>query len=398
MTLKAGITSLIAAFSMLAKAESPALPVVPQKIPEPRADGTIYLDGTDGVPHATNINPLLQARLTSFLIDARSPIAAVVVADVKTGAILAMAQGRSPESFNAKTHTALHPSFPAASIFKTVVTTAALEMADFEGQDSTGLIGGCAHVRESGDWLSEKPQPYASPMSLKLAFGKSCNGYFAKIAVNQLGIGIITNFARRYGWETGYATDFFADKSPFMPPTPETSSTHTVGSFAAGFGKVGLSAVHAAHLMMTIAHGGRPMPLRLFRDTPTTDPKSIQPIYSETTSQRLSEILESSVKGGTASFAFRRGKYKKIRDFVGGKTGTLTGTSPRGLTTWFAGLAPIENPEVVVASVVLLEDRWVIKGPNLAAEGFLAYFEEGRNAVPIATAVLPPKPDAPRKN
>ena len=114
-----------------------------------------------------------------------------------------------------------------------------------------------------------------------------------------------------------------------MPPAPASSSTHAVGSFAAGFGKVGLSAVHAAHLMMTVAHRGHPMPLRLFKDTPVSDPKQTPPIYSATTGERLNTLLDSAVKGGTASYAFRRGKYKKLRNFVGGKTGTLTGTSPR---------------------------------------------------------------------
>ncbi len=125
MTLKAGITSLFAAFAMLAQAETQPLPMVPEQIPEPKVDGTIYLNDQSGTPRATTLHPWLQARLTSFLIDARSPIAAVVVADVKTGSILALAQGRSPANFGAKTHTALHPSFPAASVFKTVVTTAA---------------------------------------------------------------------------------------------------------------------------------------------------------------------------------------------------------------------------------------------------------------------------------
>jgi cell division protein FtsI/penicillin-binding protein 2 len=87
-------------------------------------------------------------------------------------------------------------------------------------------------------------------------------------------------------------------------------------------------------------------------------------------------ILDASVLGGTASFAFRRGKYTKLRGLVGGKTGTLTGSSPPGLTTWFAGMAPTDQPEVIVASVVMLEGRWIVKGPSLAAEAFWAYFDQ----------------------
>lgn len=360
-----------------AAAESP-LPQVPVHLPDASADGLIYLQA-DGKPRATTLIPEMQAHLSNYLIDSRSPIAALIVADVQTGSILAMVQGRSPEDWGGKTHTALHAGFPAASLFKTVVTTAAFEVADMEAQEPMGLNGGCSHVRETGEWLKERSPQGVSRMSLRRAFGSSCNGFFAKIGVNNLGLGIITEFARRFGWETGFATDFKTEKSPFRPPSPTSSSTHTVGRFAAGFGKVGLSAVHAAHVMLTIANKGVPRPLRIFRDTPVADVKDVAPLYSAATSDRLMEILDASVKGGTASFAFRRGKLRKLRDYVGGKTGTLTGSSPKGLTTWFAGVAPVQNPEIVVASVVMLDDYWHIKAPNLAAEGVWEYYDAKLN-------------------
>lgn len=227
-------------------------------------------------------------------------------------------------------------------------------------------------------------------MSLRKAFGSSCNGYFAKMAVNNLGIGAINQFAKKLGWTMPLATDFAIEKSPYRPPSPLSSSAHTVGKFAAGFGNVGLSAVHAASLMMTIAHRGHPIPLHIFRNSPGITAPSSDGVYSEATGDRLLEILDASVLGGTASFAFRRGKYAKLRGLVGGKTGTLTGSTPKGLTTWFAGLAPTENPEVVVASVVMLEGRWIVKGPSLAAEAFWAYFDYARMAAATPSTLQTP--------
>jgi cell division protein FtsI/penicillin-binding protein 2 len=379
----AGVLLFSATTGPVGHAEEPTpeagLGVVPMHLPDPEADGVIYFQTADGKPRATTLIPEMQAELTNYLVDSRSPIAALVVADVQTGSILAMVQGRSPEDWGGKTHTALHSGFPAASLFKTVVTTAAFEIADMESTAPVGLNGGCSHVRETGEWLKERTPTDVSRMSLRRAFGASCNGFFAKIGVNNLGLGIITDFARRFGWETGFATDFKVERSPFRPPSPTTSSTHTVGRFAAGFGKVGLSAVHAAHVMITIANQGRPRPLRIFKDTPIADAKSLQPLYSESTSEHLMGILDATVKGGTASFAFRRGKYRRLRDYVGGKTGTLTGTSPKGLTTWFAGMAPVQNPEIVVASVVMLDAHWHIKAPNLAAEGIWEYYDAKLN-------------------
>jgi cell division protein FtsI/penicillin-binding protein 2 len=258
------------------------------------------------------------------------------------------------------------------------------------------LNGGCAHVRETGDWLKERVPTDRSRMSLRRAYGSSCNGFFAKIAVNHLGLGPIIEFAKRFGWEAGVPADFKIEKSPFMPPSAEASSTHTVGQFAAGFGYVGLSPVHAAWMMLTVANDGVPMPLKIFRDTPARRAGEAEGrIFSPETAARLKEILDASVRGGTATFAFKRGKYRKLRELVGGKTGTLTGSSPKGLTSWFAGVAPLQDPEIVVASVVMLGERWRIKAPNLAAEAIWAYFDgkgakTGANASALSKNIVAP--------
>lgn len=375
-----------------ASSQPEPLPQIPSELPAPAAGGVIHLPGFDAAPRATTIDPALQAHLTAYLQDSRMPIAAVVVADARTGSILAMAQGKAPEQWGGKTHTALHSGFPAASLFKTVVTAAAFDVAGLDDRAPLGLTGGCAHVRETGDWMKDRGSA-GSPMSLRRAYGSSCNGFFAKIGVNHLGLGPIIEFARRFGWETGVPTDFALGKSPFLPPSPATSSTATVGRFAAGFGYVGLSPMHAAWMMLAVANRGVPMPLRLFQDTLVPRPETLMGrIFDPSTAGHLVDVLDTTVMGGTASFAFRRGKYRKLRDIVGGKTGTLTGSSPRGLTTWFAGIAPLDDPQVVVASVVMLDERWHIKAPNLAAEALWAYFDgKSRTApTPEISKLTPP--------
>jgi cell division protein FtsI/penicillin-binding protein 2 len=367
-----------------------AAAAVPLHLPEPDADGVIYLTDASGGRHATTLDPALTASLSKFLQDAHAPIAAVLVAEARTGRVLAIAQGRAPEAWGGKTHTALHAGFPAASLFKTVVATAAFEIADVDGAAPVGLTGGCSQVRETGDWLAERDPDHSTAMSLKRAYGLSCNGYFAKIAVGELGMGVITEFARRFGWETGIASDFPVERSPFRPPSPQSSSTSTIGRFAAGFGQVGLSTAHAASMMLAIAGKGVSVPLLLWADTPAaegaangaaegtengTTEGAPQRLFQASTAERLKAVMAETVKRGTAAFAFRRGKYRALREIAGGKTGTLTGASPKGLTTWFAGMVPLEEPEIVVAAVAMLEDRWVVKAPNIAAEAMRAYYD-----------------------
>jgi cell division protein FtsI/penicillin-binding protein 2 len=377
-------------------------PKIPIQIPVADPDGTIYFQTPAG-KRPTTLNPELQSHLTQFIQKSESPISAVAVIDIKTGHILALAQGRFPAQWGGKVHSGIHRGFPAASLFKTVVATAAFEVADIEPRDGIGLYGGCANVRATGVWMREQVRGKQNQMDMRRAYGKSCNGFFAKLAINRVGLSLITNFAKRFGWVSGVPSDFEMEKSPFRPPTIHNSSTHTVGKFAAGFGYVGVSAVHAAWMMQVIANKGQVVPVQIFSDTPRPEKDlTNQRIFGDQTHAHLMSIMNASVKnyGGTSSFAYRRGKYRRLRNLVGGKTGTLTGRSPFGITTWFAGMAPLDHPEVAVAAVVVLDnDRWFIKGPNLAAEAFWSYMDLKKKGRFIKTAVLAPtEPTPPKAN
>ncbi|MFW7381625.1 MAG: penicillin-binding transpeptidase domain-containing protein [Oligoflexus sp.] len=325
----------------------------------------------------TTLSPEIQARLDRFIRFRGNPIAAVMLVSVETGEILAMSQGRPPEDWEGKTHTALHSGFPAASLFKTVVSAAAFEIADMNPDEPIGLVGGCARVHARGNWMRFDVKGPRHSLSLKRAYGSSCNGFFAKLAVNEIGFGPILNFSRRFGW-TGQQinADFKLTPSPIREPDPKASSVHTIGKFAAGFGYVGISAAHAAWQTLAIANDGIPKPIRLFREGETAwEENREERLVSSKTAQTLLSISDASVLGGTASSAFRQGRYRRLRFDVGGKTGTLTGSYPKGLTTWFAGVYPKKDPEVVVVSVTVLEELWQFRATNLAAEALLSYRE-----------------------
>lgn len=359
---------------------------IPLVLPKESVDtGAIYLPGPDGKPVESTLVPYLQNRLTGYLGQYGDPIAGAVLIDARTGDILAMVQGRHPEKWNATTHTALHAHFPAASLFKTVVAGAAFELADFSPTQPKGLQGGCAQVRPSGVWLEDEVRNHKNEISLYRAYGKSCNGFFAKLGVNALGLNALKRYAMKFGWDGNIQTDFKFDQSPMEAPSVRSSSVHAVGRFAAGFGYVGISAVHAAWQMLAIGNNGLKMPIRIIKRPPNTLPAVPSPLLanfnpddimiSADAAANLRGIMEATVNRGTAGYAFQRGKYRQLRPHVSGKTGTLTGKAPKGVTTWFAGIMPRENPEVIVAAVVVLEKLWHIKGPNLAAEALLAYEE-----------------------
>ena len=94
---------------------------------------------------ATNINPKMQQYLQSYITRRANPIAAIVVADIKSGKILAAARGDSKD-WGGQSHTALHIGFPAASLFKTTVSSAMVRVTDAEANFKRQLAGGCAKV------------------------------------------------------------------------------------------------------------------------------------------------------------------------------------------------------------------------------------------------------------
>lgn len=370
-----------------------------------------FIADKDGHMHQTTLDPELQLRLQTFIAERGAPIAAVVVSDVLTGKVLAMAQGRSPDQWGGNTHTALHNRFPAASLFKTVVTAAALEITPTGPDQNFGLQGGCGgqDILPKGEWMNDDR---GSRMTLRRAFGHSCNSFFAKLAVNQLGLGTITHFARLFGWEHQLPTDFAVEPSKMLAPPVGNSTTHTVGRFAAGFGRVSISPMHANWLASTIANKGKAHALTLFTDnqaitknveadssanvaaesqknangTMTVEldhPQNEQTLMSADTASRLMDVMRSTVDEGTASSIFLRGRYRSIAQETGGKTGTLNGKSPVGLTTLFLGVYPLSRPQIAVSAVVVLEDHYHFKASQLGAEAILDWrdLQDAKNGI-----------------
>ena len=348
-----------------------ALPLeLPEVIDENQA---IFLPVADGQRVLTTLDPRLQKALQDFIKKQDNPIASVVVVEVKTGRILALAQGREPRKWGATVHTGLYPGFPAASIFKLVPTSAALQVVHIDPTSNLSANDGCSNVNPHGLWMYNFSPGKTDGMSLENAFAHSCNSFFAKLALQYVGMGLISQFADKFGWGHPIPADFYIPLSPIDLPLAGASNIQTVGRFAAGFGRVGLSPVHAAWFNLLIANKGQPQPLRI-----TTSPNVIltSEIRSHTgldeaTSWKIRQIMHKTVVSGTARGVFHRKRYRKIMPFVGGKTGTLTSQELKAQVTWFAGLMPYENPEVIVSSVVVLDgDKWRIRGPDLAAEAF----------------------------
>ena len=169
----------------------------------------------------------------------------------------------------------------------------------------------------------------------------------------------------------------------YLPPMSDWSATtFPTLTFGQGFS---VNAVQMADVFATIANDGVRMPARIVADAslPTAEGERV---ISERTAKQIREMLERVVADdGTAPMAGIPG-YR-----VGGKTGTAQVIDPEcgcynGDTIGsFIGMAPIEDPELVIA-VTIVKPKVTQMGGELAGPVFrevMTYALQAQRVAPI---------------
>ena len=199
--------------------------------------------------------------------------------------------------------------------------------------------------------------------------------------MNHLGLSLINRYAEKFLWRKSIPADFETFPSYFEKLIPHQATVASVGKFAAGFGMVGLSPMHAAWMTQVLGNGGVSKKLRILAENQDEDQEEYKRVINQKTSLQLLKMMQYTVLRGTASSIFSSTSYRRLRRVVGGKTGTLYAKDPNGLSTWFAGLMPIQKPEVAVVALVVNKSKWVIKGSHLAAEALLLWSKYKKSQV-----------------
>ncbi len=90
----------------------------------------------------------------------------------------------------------------------------------------------------------------------------------------------------------------------------------------------------------------------------------------------IRSLMRETVHRGTSRGTFR-GFFK--RDYalldVGGKTGSLSGTDPKGKYDWFVGYADGGTKRIAFASLTIHEKLWRVKSSYLARKAIESYFK-----------------------
>jgi cell division protein FtsI/penicillin-binding protein 2 len=104
--------------------------------------------------------------------------------------------------------------------------------------------------------------------------------------------------------------------------------------------------------------------------------------------EELRGMLTDTTRKGTARRAFRMRNGQPLLGpvEVAGKTGSLSGTDPKGRYEWFVGAAPAKRPEIAVAVLVVQGDQWWRSASQVAASVLQSVFCEGRKCSPELAA------------
>lgn len=320
-----------------------------------------------------SLNPTLQKKTSMIVSRSRAPHVAVVAMEPKTGRILAL-DGKSISIDNIVTHA----GFPAASLFKVITAAAGIEQKKVSPDSLINFRGGI-HLLDRSNAIPDPSRDRFS-MSLEEAIGKSCNPVFAHVALNFLNPTTLQKYANLLGFNGTLGFDIKLPISSAFIPVDQ----YGFGRTAAGFGDVYISPIHAAALISAVANKGI-LPKPSIVDTVQTKdgallyqnkPSSIKRSLNSHTAEVLFNMLESTTTLGTSKKAFTQNGKPALSYRVAGKTGTLRGDNPNGLNNWFIGAAPIENPKIAIAVIVVNPGDASSKASRIAKELIEDYLGE----------------------
>jgi len=322
--------------------------------------------------------PCLQNAALKLFQQYKIPVGAVVVLNPSTGAILAMAsQGNDPLKHSLPL--TLSSSYPAASIFKIVTLSAALEHETVQPDD---ILKATKRIKYDGKWIQDSSNVPIGPISVGGALAKSCNTAFAAMAV-AVGYPHLKEYTARFGFNSKLCLDMPLEISSAII----SDETYDIAASGAGFGDINMSPLHGALIAASIANKGQIMKPSLIKQIVdkegkvlvTPCPQVMRTPISSKTAEIIKTMMIQTVQGeGNAHKAFydRRGNPYIPGIKIAGKTGSLSCKTQPKNCTWFVGFAPADDPEIAIAVLIVNYDTWRAKACTVTRKLLEVYFEE----------------------
>jgi penicillin-binding protein 2 len=363
-----------------------------------RHGGTLYLlsptgqtlatlarrDPVPGRAITTTFNRGFQRQVQEILGDRRG---AIVVLDVHTGAVLALASGPAfdPNIFigpvgeaqrNAVLADPRHPLFnravqgtyPCGSVFKVVTISAALEAGGMTAQTHFWCPGYWEGLGPSYRMTCWRAAGHGD-ITLENALTASCDVTFYAVgqALDSIDPNILPTFARAFGLGAPTGLQELPEAAGLVPdPAWKQSAVGEnwwVGdsvNLAIGQGYLLVTPLQIARMMAAVANGGtlyRPYVVERIAAAGEAYPEVVtQPeaVGALPVSAEHLEVIRRALAGvTTASIGTATYRFIGMSIPVAGKTGTAQAPGATSLPhSWFAGYAPADDPEIAFAVMV----------------------------------------------
>lgn len=329
-----------------------------------------YVPAQDGYQMTLTLDAVIQSfaenALENVMAETNAKDASVVVMEAKTGKVRGMAGNPNmdlndlPRSDSAllsslSRNRTVSDAYEPGSVFKILTLAAGLE----SGTVSTSSTFDCTgYYTVDGEkikcWRSGNPHGH---QTLAEGVKNSCNPVFMKIALD-MGSEKFYDYLDAFGLGQPTGLDFPGESSGIVTEQKYVRNTDLA---RIGFGQsIAVTPIQMANAVCAAVNGGNLMQPYLVEKLTDKDgnvvesfePTVKQRVISEQTSQTVREILELVVSEGS-------GKNAQVPGYrVGGKTGTAQKYDSNGNIMQgkhiasFVGIAPINDPELVVLVVV----------------------------------------------
>ncbi len=338
-------------------------------------------------------------RAAEFALTKLSKRGALVVIDIQTGEIVAMASNPSydPNIFLPKVEyddyqalinskdkplyaRAYQAAYPPASVFKAVVALDALEKGFI---DETTLIDGPPSMeiggREFKNW-NKKPEGEINVID---AIKRSCNTWFFELAMYMESRSFI-NLAKLLGLGENNNLALLGETSGKLP-TIKYEAPAQSANLSIGQGDILTSPLQMARMMAGIARGVSLPKLQLIQQVVTNQGTVVeQMVVGHSTPLPLGFKSVVTVHEGLSQVVNdSRGTGKKAAVSyakVSGKTGTAQwgDVNKKQYLAWFAGFMPSEKPKYAFAAIYEGEEGQTIGGGTYAAPIVKEFFEQAK--------------------
>lgn len=328
------------------------------------------------------IDAELQKAAEDLLQRYRPDYSSIFMMDAKTGKVLVYA---SYEKNATGLNLLKKASYPAASVFKIVTATAAVDNGGMTPQDKIRFNGGNWTLYRK-NVLFDKINRWTRTVSLREAFAKSMNTPFGKIGLNHIEPKTLENYAERFMFNQQIPADFPVEPGVAVIPEEKDFSFTEVAS---GYNRRNrMSPIQGAMIAATVINDGKmviPYMVDEIRDSQNNivhqgAPLEAGAVMSAESAESVKQLMEATIVSGTSRksfFTLRRDKKFHVVQ-MGGKTGHLNGDDPKGQVDWFVGFASSGDRQIAIAAVTVNKKFWTVKSSYISQTMFKKAFSTPR--------------------